>query len=125
VTKSIIGGHFPLPEMGLVHFTSLKSESVAMLDTLFFNKIKKQIVRQMQKNLKLVGIPELTITIETHVLRGIDKGPVATVSTNVHCTQVTKVNILKIFKEIEDYEIDLFFLKTQVAQLEGDLTNLF
>jgi hypothetical protein len=44
--QSITKGHFPFPEMGLVCFTSSKSELVTMMDSFVFDKRKKQIVRK-------------------------------------------------------------------------------
>ena len=45
----ITGGHVPLVELGLVPFTTSKHHAVACLDTIFFDKYKKDIVRRSKK----------------------------------------------------------------------------
>ena len=45
-SDTIIGGHLPLAELGLVPFTMFKHHVVACLDMIFFDLNKKTIVRR-------------------------------------------------------------------------------
>ena len=51
---TLIGSQVPLVELGLVPFTPSHKHIVAILDTIFFEKNKKRIVRRSEKRLKIV-----------------------------------------------------------------------
>jgi hypothetical protein len=75
--------------------------------------------------MELVGILELTVIVDNHMLTYIDKYPMATTSTRVICTQATKSNVLKLVGEIKDYKKKTRSLEEQVSQLKGYMNNLF
>jgi hypothetical protein len=58
------------------------------------------------------------------VLIDVYKDLVVAPSPSVAYTQATKSNILKLVREIEVYKREISFLRKQVANLNGDMTNL-
>ena len=54
---TLIGGHIPLAELGLVPFIPSKKHTVANLNTILFDKNKKTIVIRSKKRLKSVINP--------------------------------------------------------------------
>ena len=94
--------HFSLHKLGIERFSLSKLEVVAVFDSFIFKKRKKQVVRKTYKNLKLEGILEMKVTIETPVLNDKDVGLVATSCVVVVCTQTTEFNIKNMLKDIEN-----------------------
>ena len=46
---TIIVGHVPIAELGIIPFTPSKHHTIACLDTIFFYKAKKTIARRSEK----------------------------------------------------------------------------
>ena len=60
---TIIGGHIPLFELGLVPLTPSEHHTVACLDIIFFDKSRKTIVRRLEKRLKIgTQLDVITVT---------------------------------------------------------------
>ena len=69
-SDTIIGGHVPLAELGLVPFTPSKHHVVACLDMILFNKNKKTIVRRSEKRLKISDQPDVVIVTKNTIMQG-------------------------------------------------------
>ena len=65
---TIIGGHIPLFELGLVPLTPSEHHTVACLDIIFFDKSMKTIVRRSEKRLNIgTQLDVITVTEKTVV----------------------------------------------------------
>ena len=74
VPSSSIAGENPLSVSGieLIPFTPIEGEEVPNLNTIFYDKVKKRIVKRMEKKVNTGGKTEVMVT-EKEVVHGIDK----------------------------------------------------
>ena len=61
-------GHIPLAKLGLVPFTPSNHHTVACLDTIFFDKASKTIVRRSKKRLNIGTQPDVIILTKKTVV---------------------------------------------------------
>ena len=71
----ITGIHISLVEIVIIPFTSSKHHTVACLDTIFFDKAKKTIVRRSEKWLKIGTQADVVTVTKKNVVEGSNEDP--------------------------------------------------
>ena len=102
--NTIMGGHLPLAELGLVPFTPSKHHAVACLDTIFFDPKKKTIVCRLEKRLRIDTQPEVVMTTDKIIVQDANQDPVFLASVIIAATQANADDVGKLVEDVEHYK---------------------
>ena len=116
----IIGGHVSLAKLGLVPFTPSKHHAVACLDTIFFDKSKKTIVRSSEKRLKIGTQPDVITMTEKTVVENTNQDPKFLASVSIAATQVNANNVDKLMEDAEHYKEKTIKMKDTLINERGE-----
>jgi len=103
----LTGGKFPLAELGIGTFTPSKAWKVANLNSLSFNKYLGKIFQESIKRLCVSIVAPLSTTIEIVVVENIKDDPLATTSTSVSFTRVSKKNLKNMIRRLKSIKKEL------------------
>ena len=116
----IIGGHVPLAELGLFLFTPSKHHIVACLDTIFFERNKKTIVRRSEKILKVDTQPDVITMTEKNVVEKTNQDPKFLASISVAAAQANADKVEKLMEDAEHYKEKMIKMKDTLIKERGE-----
>ena len=119
-SSMITGGHIPLAKLGLVPSTPSRNHTVAFLDTIFFDKERKNIVRRSEKRLKINTQPYLVTVTEKTVMEHTDKDPIFMTSMNIEETQANIDNVDNLVEDAEHHKEKMLKMKDTLVKERGE-----
>ena len=105
--------------LGLVPFTPSKKHAVAILDTIFFNKNKKTIVRKSEKILKIGDQPDVVTVTARIVIQDTNEDPQFLASVRISAMQAHADNVNKLVGDVEQYKERMLNMKGTLVKERG------
>ena len=98
-SDTITRSHIPLTKLGLVPFTPSKHHTTACLDTIFFDKSRKTIVRRSGKHLNIGTQTDVITVTEKIVVKKTNQDPKFLASVSITAAQANANNVDKLMED--------------------------
>ena len=101
---TITSDHVRLSELGLLLFTPSRYHAMACLDTIFFDKNRKTIVRISEKRLKIDTQPSVITVTEKTMVEKTNQEPKFLALVSIAATQANANNVDKLMEDADHYK---------------------
>ena len=117
---TIIGEQIPFGELGLTPFTPSRKHMVALLDTIIFYKLRKNITKRSEKRLNMGSHAHMVIGTENTIMEGTHKDPKFMASMNIEFAQANADNIDHFMENVEHHKEKMLKLKDTLVKTRGE-----
>ena len=107
----------------LIHFTPMEEDEVPDLNTIFYDKSEKRIVKRMEKKVNTGGNMGVMVTKKV-VVHGTDKDPRSMERDGVAISLATKDNVDKIMTDLEQSQKKVTQLKETLKKERNESQTL-
>ena len=125
VPSSSIAERNPIPTLGieLIPFIPSQEEEVADMNTMFYDKAKKRIVRRMEKKVD-TGEKKGVMVTEKTIVHGTNKDPRLMARAGVASALANEDNVDKIMTGLEQYQKKIAQMKETLKRERGEGQSL-